>query len=307
MKRIATLLILLGLILSGCSAAHPEQKQYTATFLTLFDTVTTVVGRAESEEAFHEKAQAVHDALLEYHQLFDIYAEYEGISNLKTVNDRAGTAPVQVDRRIIDLLLDCRDFYEATGGTVLVDGVNVKEYPNSQLRAKIGMVPQKAVLFSGTIRSNLLWGKSDATEDEMYDALTAAQALDFVNETARKLDHPVEQNGRNLSGGQRQRLTIARALIRKPEILILDDSSSALDYATDARLRKAIRAMSGDTTLFIVSQRTASLMHADRILVLEDGELAGQGTHTELLENCPVYREIYESQFGDEKEAASHA
>jgi ABC-type multidrug transport system fused ATPase/permease subunit len=169
------------------------------------------------------------------------------------------------------------------------------------------MVPQKAVLFSGTIRSNLLWGKSDATEDEMYDALTAAQALDFVNETARKLDHPVEQNGRNLSGGQRQRLTIARALIRKPEILILDDSSSALDYATDARLRKAIRAMSGDTTLFIVSQRTASLMHADRILVLEDGELAGQGTHTELLENCPVYREIYESQFGDEKEAASHA
>jgi ABC-type multidrug transport system fused ATPase/permease subunit len=199
------------------------------------------------------------------------------------------------------------NFYEATGGTVLVDGVNVKEYPNSQLRAKIGMVPQKAVLFSGTIRSNLLWGKSDATEDEMYDALTAAQALDFVNETARKLDHPVEQNGRNLSGGQRQRLTIARALIRKPEILILDDSSSALDYATDARLRKAIRAMSGDTTLFIVSQRTASLMHADRILVLEDGELAGQGTHTELLENCPVYREIYESQFGDEKEAASHA
>ena len=198
-------------------------------------------------------------------------------------------------------------FYEATGGSVRVDGVDVKEYPRAQLRAKIGMVPQKAVLFSGTIRSNLLWGKADATEDEMYDALTAAQALDFVNDTPRKLDNLVEQNGRNLSGGQRQRLTIARALIRKPEILILDDSSSALDYATDARLRKAIRAMSGDTTLFIVSQRTASLMHADRILVLEDGELAGQGTHAELLDSCPVYREIYESQFGDEKEAAAHA
>lgn len=188
-------------------------------------------------------------------------------------------------------------FYDATAGEVLVQGRNVKEYSLEELRQKVGIVMQKAVLFQGTIRENLCWGKADATDEELYRALETAQAREVVEGKEGKLEAPVEQGGKNFSGGQRQRLTIARALVRRPEILILDDSASALDYATDARLRKAIREMEGSPTVFIVSQRTSSIQHADKIIVLDDGEIAGMGTHEELLEHCQVYREIHESQF----------
>ena len=192
-------------------------------------------------------------------------------------------------------------FYDVTKGRVLVDGRDVREYPLSELRGKIGMVLQKAVLFQGTIRENLLWGKEDASDEELYRALEIAQARDFVEEKNGGLDAPVAQGGKNLSGGQRQRLTIARALVRRPSILILDDSASALDYATDARLRKAIREMEEGPTVFIVSQRAASIRHADQIIVLDDGEVAGIGTHEQLLAGCPAYQEIYYSQFEKEE------
>lgn len=191
-------------------------------------------------------------------------------------------------------------FYDATGGTVLVDGRDVKTYEFDELRSKIGMVLQKAILFKGTIRENLLWGKKDATDAEIMDALKISQALEFVNKKEEKLDYMVEQGGRNLSGGQKQRLTIARALVKRPEILILDDSASALDFATDAALRQSIAAMPDAPTTFIVSQRAASMMQADQIIVLDDGHIAGIGRHEELLENCPVYQEIYYSQFPKE-------
>lgn len=194
-------------------------------------------------------------------------------------------------------------FYDASEGSVQVDGRDVREYSVRELREKIGVVLQKAVLFQGTIRENLKWGKEDASDEELWEALTLSQAAEFVREKEGQLDAKIEQGGKNLSGGQRQRLTIARALVKKPEILILDDSASALDYATDAKLRSAIKGMESDTTVFIVSQRTASIMHADRILVLDDGRLAGIGTHEQLLTECEVYREIYESQFKKEESA----
>ncbi len=196
-------------------------------------------------------------------------------------------------------------FYPATRGSVRVFGTDVKDWPVAALRGKIGIVPQKAVLFKGTIRENLRWGRSDAEDDALWDALASAQAKEFVEQKEGGLSAPVEQNGRNFSGGQKQRLTIARALVRKPEILILDDSASALDYATDAKLRRAIRAMEGGPTVFLVSQRAASIRHADKIIVLDDGQVAGIGTHEALLQGCSVYQEIYYSQFP--KEAAAPA
>lgn len=194
-------------------------------------------------------------------------------------------------------------FYDATGGRVLVDGKDVKTYEPDELKEKVGMVPQKAVLFRGSIRDNICWGKNDATEEEIWKALESAQAKDFVSEKEGQLDFEIQQGGRNLSGGQKQRLTIARALVKQPEILILDDSASALDYATDAALRKAIRELDKEMTVFIVSQRTASVLHADQIIVLEDGEVAGIGTHEELLASCEVYREIHESQLSGRTKA----
>ena len=188
-------------------------------------------------------------------------------------------------------------FYDATQGQVLVDGVNVNEYSFDELREHVGIVMQKAVLFKGTIRENLKWGKNDATDEELWAAIDAAQAREFVETKDGGLDFEIAQGGKNLSGGQKQRLTIARALVRKPDILILDDSASALDYATDAKLRAAIAALPGNMTVFIVSQRTASIMHADKIIVLDDGKIVGMGTQEELLENCEVYKEIYNSQF----------
>lgn len=187
-------------------------------------------------------------------------------------------------------------FYDAQSGTVRVDGVDVKQYQIDALRKKTGVVMQKNVLFKGTIRENLLWGNPNATEDDINSAIDAAQARDIINAKPDGIDSEVEQGGTNFSGGQRQRLTIARALVRKPKILILDDSSSALDYATDARLRGAIKNLGYKTTVFIVSQRTASIRHADKIVVLDDGKICGIGTHDSLLESCPVYREIHMSQ-----------
>jgi len=191
-------------------------------------------------------------------------------------------------------------FYEASDGTVLVDGVDVREQSSEHLRNSIGIVPQKSELFSGTIRENLLWGREDASDDELWSALEIAQAADVVRNKDGQLDGKVAQGGANFSGGQRQRLAIARALVRKPSVLIMDDSASALDYATDARLRGAIRSMDHPPTTFIVSQRAASVRHVDQIIVLDDGKIVGMGTHGELLERCTVYQEIYHSQFPGE-------
>lgn len=193
-------------------------------------------------------------------------------------------------------------FYDATAGEIYLKGRPITEWSRESLRKQVAVVMQKAQLFAGTIRSNLLWGRADATDEQLWKALRIAQAEEFVQSKPEKLNEPVEQGGRNLSGGQRQRLTIARALVSDPDILILDDSASALDYATDAALRKSLKELSEKTTVFIVSQRTSSLQHADQILVLDDGNLVGIGTHDELLKSCETYREIYESQFqkGDE-------
>ena len=193
-------------------------------------------------------------------------------------------------------------FYDVTEGTVTVDGQNVQSYPLEVLRSKVGIVMQKAVLFKGSIRDNLLWGNENATEEELMEALELSQSLEFVEKKQDGIDSFVEQGGRNLSGGQRQRLTIARALVRKPEILIFDDSTSALDYATDARLRNGLKNLSYHPTIFMVSQRTSSIRHADKILVLEDGKVIGMGTHDELLSTCEVYREIHQSQYQETTE-----
>ena len=192
-------------------------------------------------------------------------------------------------------------FYPATEGEILLEGRDIRTMSDEELRGRIGVVPQKAVLFKGTIRSNLQWGKPDATEEEMWKALELAQASEVVDGKPGKLDATVAQNGKNFSGGQRQRLTIARALVRNPEILILDDSASALDYATDAKLRAAIRTLEDKTTTFIVSQRASTIRHADKIIVLDDGEIAGMGNHDELLKDCTVYQEIYYSQYPEQR------
>ena len=191
-------------------------------------------------------------------------------------------------------------FYDVSKGSVLVDGRDVRDYDLTELRGKIGVVMQKAVLFQGTIAENLRWGKPDATDEELWHAIEVAQATDVVEGKEGKLDYMIEQGGRNLSGGQKQRLTIARAVVKDPDILILDDSASALDFATDARLCAALRNLQGNKTIFIVSQRTSSIQFADQIIVMDDGQVAGIGTHEQLLEQCEIYREIYESQFKKE-------
>ena len=196
-------------------------------------------------------------------------------------------------------------FYDASEGEVKVNGVNVKDMPVEKLRDMVGIVMQKAVLFKGTIRENMRWGKGDATDEEIYRALDISQSREFVEQKENKLDEMIEQGGKNLSGGQRQRLTIARAIVKNPDILILDDSASALDFATDAKLRKAIRQMEGDTTVFIVSQRTSSIQHADKIVVLEDGNVVMIGTHSELLEKCEEYQEIHYSQIEKSKKGGN--
>ena len=192
-------------------------------------------------------------------------------------------------------------FYDVREGAVLVDGRDVREYPLTELRQKIGVVPQKAVLFKGTLRENMKWGKKEASDEEIYHALDLAQAREFVDSKEKGLDLQIDQNGKNLSGGQRQRLTIARALVKQPEILIMDDSASALDFATDAKLRQAIREGTKEMTVFIVSQRATTIKNADQILVLDDGHVVGCGTHQELLKSCEMYREICLSQLSEEE------
>lgn len=255
-----------------------------------------------TEAGYREAAaKAADDYVVEFRNVGLTYqgAGAEALSNLnlkvrrgQTIGIIGGTGSGKTS--VIQLI---PRYYDATRGEVLVDGVNVKDYPIEMLRDKVGMVLQKAVLFKGSIRENLKWGKKDATEEELMQALEIAQAAEFVEAKEGGLEAAVSQAGKNLSGGQKQRLTIARALVKKPEILVLDDSASALDFATDARLRKALREMESDMTVFIVSQRAAALMHADQILVLDDGRAAGCGTHEQLLKNCSVYQEIYYSQF----------
>ena len=191
-------------------------------------------------------------------------------------------------------------FYDASEGVVYIDGADIRTYDTAALRRMIGVVPQKAALFAGTVRENMLWGNKNATDEEIFDALSTAQAKQTVLDKGG-LDFMIEEGGSNLSGGQKQRLTIARALVRKPKILILDDSASALDYATDKALRTAISDLPDSMTVFIVSQRSSSVMSADKILVLDDGKLSASGTHSELLSSSPLYKEIYESQFGKEE------
>ncbi|MCD8365135.1 MAG: ABC transporter ATP-binding protein/permease [Clostridiales bacterium] len=255
----------------------------------------------ESRETGDRKSVGVGDPVVEFRHACLRYpnASGEALSDIhfsvkrgETVGIIGGTGSGKTS--LVNLI---PRFYDCEKGQVLVDGIDVREYKRKDLRERIGVVPQKAVLFAGTIRENLQWGKRDATEEEMTAALRTAQVLETIQKKENGLDSTVEQGGRNFSGGQRQRLTIARALVRQPEILILDDSSSALDYATDAALRKAIAAMRPRPTLFLVSQRTSSILHADKIVVLDDGQVMGIGVHDELLLNCPVYREIYESQF----------
>ena len=192
-------------------------------------------------------------------------------------------------------------FYDVSQGSVSIDGVDVKDYTLDELRHKVGVVPQKAVLFAGTIADNIRWGKQDATEAEIDEALEIAQAKEFVDGKENGINFKITQGGKNLSGGQKQRLTIARAIVRKPDILILDDSASALDFATDAALRKAIREKTKGMTVFLVSQRASTIMNSDKIIVMDDGQIAGIGTHRQLLSTCEVYREICQSQLSEEE------
>ena len=242
-----------------------------------------------------------------YVEFRNVYAKYKGAAEASLENISFTAEPGQTigiiggtgsgKSTLVNLI---PRLYDAAEGQILIDGVDVKAYDFVSLRQRFGIVPQKSVLFKGTIRKNLLWGNHQATDAQLWDALEVAQAREVVKNKENELDAEVSQGGTNFSGGQRQRLAIARALVRKPAILILDDSASALDYATDAKLRKAIRNMEQPPTTFIVSQRAASVRYADKILVLDDGELAGMGTHDQLLENCPVYQEIYYSQFPGE-------
>ena len=237
----------------------------------------------------------------------NVTAKYEGAAEASLENISFSAAPGETigviggtgsgKTTLVNLI---PRLYDAFSGEVLIDGINAKEYDMVSLRRRIGIVPQKSVLFKGTIRKNLCWGKADASDADLWEALETSQAYEVVKSKDGELDAVVEQGGTNFSGGQRQRLAIARALVRKPAILILDDSASALDYATDAKLRMAIRSMKNAPTTFIVSQRAASVRYADQILVLDDGELVGIGKHDDLLETCPVYQEIYYSQFPKE-------
>ncbi len=229
-------------------------------------------------------------------------AEMNALSNVSFTAERGQTIGViggtgSGKTTLVNML---PHFYDVSSGSVLIDGKNVNSIDDGALRAKCGIVPQRAVLFKGTIRDNMLWGKADASDGEIYSAISSAQAEDVIKSKADGLDEEVEQGGKNFSGGQRQRLTIARALVKKPEILILDDSASALDYATDANLRKSLKELDYSPTVFIVSQRTSSIKHADKIIVLDGGKMVGVGTHDELLKTCPIYNEIHFSQYEKE-------
>lgn len=269
--------------------------------LEMESSMTDVADVPECDDSLPKKAQSISDAAVVFDHVHLTYAKAreEALTDIHFTAKKGqmtgiigGTGSGKTS--VVNLI---SRFYDATKGSVLINGIDVKDYPVETLREKIGVVPQKAVLFKGTIRENICWGREDATDEEIWKALEIAQATEFVRE--KGLDFVVEQGGKNLSGGQRQRLTIARAVVKNPEILILDDSASALDFATDAKLRKAISDMSEDMTVFVVSQRAASIMHADQIVVLDDGQISAVGNHRELLYSSKIYREIYESQFKD--------
>ncbi len=266
----------------------------------VFDIAPSVTEQTKQKARAVEGAPAVEFRSVDFSYVDSERAALEGISfsvrKGETVGIIGGTGCGK--STLVNLI---PRFYDVQRGEVYVNGVDVRGYSFEQLRGMIGTVPQKAVLFSGTVRENMKWRKSDASDGEIYKALETAQAKDFIDKDPDGLDRVLEQGGRNLSGGQRQRLTIARALVGSPEILILDDSASALDLATDAALRRALAADTGGMTVFIVSQRVSSIRHADRIIVLDDGRTAGMGTHAELLESCGVYREICRSQLTDEE------
>lgn len=271
------------------------------------DSIFQIQSSIVEQDNAHGSEESAHDAAVEFKNLDFAYggAKSDALSGIsfkamkgQTIGVIGGTGSGK--STLVNLI---PRFYDAGAGQVLVDGKDVREYSLEGLRRKIGVVPQKAVLFAGTLRDNMRWGKLDATDEEIWKALETAQAKEFVDAKGDGLEMAVEQGGRNLSGGQKQRLTIARALVRKPEVLIMDDSASALDFATDARLRRAIKENTQDMTVFIVSQRVATVKNADEILVLDDGHMAGMGTHKELLKSCEVYREICLSQLSREEVA----
>lgn len=271
--------------------------------------VTSSMQEGTKEESVHPAFEKKDDRKVTFRNVSAVYqgAKEEALSGVsfsakagETIGIIGGTGSGK--STLVNLI---PRFYDAAAGTVLVDGIDVREYTYSALRGKVGIVPQQAVLFKGTIRENIRWGREGATDEEICEALDIAQAREFVDAKPEGLDTRISQGGKNLSGGQRQRLTIARALAKKPEILILDDSASALDYATDAKLRKAIRTKTSGITVFLVSQRVATVRQADQILVLDDGRLVGAGTHAELLDNCPVYKEICLSQLSKEEVAGA--
>ncbi len=290
MSQILVELIKLASLIITLNKCSASAKRISDVFDTPTDTPFTVTREASSEEL-----------AVEFDNVSFAYSESgdPAISNVSFKVKRGQTVGIIGSTgcgksTLINLI---PAFYHPTEGNVFINGKNASLYSNEDIRSIVGIVPQRATLFKGTIRSNLLWGKGDATDDELWEALRLAQAEGFVKEKSEGLDEPVKQNGSNLSGGQKQRLTIARALVRKPEILILDDSASALDYATEAALRASVAGLEYNPTKFIVSQRTSSLLHADLIIVLDDGEVVGMGKHGELLDSCEVYREIYSSQF----------
>ena len=267
---------------------------------TVFDETTSIIDRAVKPAAERQGAPKV-----EFKNVYFAYqgAKEDSLSGItfsakkgETIGIIGGTGSGKTS--LVNLI---PRFYEAREGEVLIDGVLAGDYPLADLRAKTGIVPQKAVLFKGTLRDNMRWGKEDASDEEIYRALDIAQAREFVDSKDQGLELSISQGGKNLSGGQRQRLTIARALVKRPQILILDDSASALDFATDARLRKAIKKETEDMTVFLVSQRAATIKNADQIIVLDDGHMAGCGTHAQLLKDCQVYREICLSQLSKEE------
>ena len=276
--------------------------------LACADRIGDVLGVKEGMEYRNKEIEKKDDRIVFDHVSF----AYEG-SREETVTDISFTADKgktvgiiggtgSGKSTVVNLLAR---FYDVGSGKITIDGIDVRDYPKDELLDKFGIVPQKAVLFTGTIRDNMKWGRQDATDEEIWEALTVAQARETVENKENQLDALVEQGGRNFSGGQRQRLTIARALIKKPQILIMDDSASALDFATDYALRKAIHKL--DMTVFIVSQRTSSVRNADLILVLDDGRLVGKGTHQELMKDCEIYQEIYYSQFPEDRPEVAHA
>lgn len=293
--------ILLALLAMAILVTNITKMQASAIRINdVFDVKTTVSDEGNTSVTAVENAPCVEFKNVDFSYRASEENSLEGldfaIGRGETVGIIGGTGSGKTS--VINLI---PRFYDVTGGSVLVDGVDVKKYPLKQLRGKIGIVPQKAVLFKGTIRDNMKWRDKTASDEEIWQALEIAQAADFVREKPLQLDEMIMQEGKNLSGGQRQRLTIARALIGNPEILILDDSASALDFATDARLRKAIAEKTDNMTVFIVSQRISSIKNVDRIIVLDDGRIAGIGSHKELYKTCEVYREICLSQLSEKE------